>query len=212
MAQDKGLLFFYDWQTAFEALSGDECKALLLAMLDYRRDGIEPPKFEGGAKIAAAFIFPAIDRSIERAESGQKGGLRTQQSSKSAQRELEASSNLSSTTKQDKDERQDQNKTFDSSPDKPTEARARPSSVDEVRAYCEERQNNIDPQRFMDFYESNGWVQGKGKPIKDWKAAVRTWEQRDREAGKTAVSAENTGSFDTDSFFDAALARTYKEI
>jgi len=79
VVQEKGLLFFYDWKNAFEALSGDECKALLLAMLDYRREGIEPPEFEGGAKIAAAFIFPAIDRSIERASSGRKGGLRTQQ-------------------------------------------------------------------------------------------------------------------------------------
>lgn len=52
-----------------------------------------------------------------------------------------------------------------------------PPTVDEVRAYCEERHNNIDPERFINYYETNGWVQGKGKPIKDWKAAVRTWEQ-----------------------------------
>lgn len=48
-------------------------------------------------------------------------------------------------------------------------------SVDEVRAYCEERGNGIDPQDFVDFYESKGWVVGKS-PMKDWKAAVRTWE------------------------------------
>ena len=44
--------------------------------------------------------------------------------------------------------------------------------------YCEERGNGIDAQSFVDFYESKGWVVGKS-PMKDWKAAVRTWEQRD---------------------------------
>jgi len=52
-----------------------------------------------------------------------------------------------------------------------------PPSVDEVRAYCSERKNNIDPQTFIDFYESKGWLIGKNK-MKDWKAAVRTWEKR----------------------------------
>ena len=51
-------------------------------------------------------------------------------------------------------------------------------TVEEIRAYCTERKNGIDPEKFFDYYEANGWVQGKaGKPIKDWKAAVRTWER-----------------------------------
>ena len=40
-----------------------------------------------------------------------------------------------------------------------------------------ERRNGVDPQRFIDFYETKGWMVGKNK-MKDWKAAVRTWEQR----------------------------------
>ena len=53
-----------------------------------------------------------------------------------------------------------------------------PPSIDQVREYCKERNNSVDPQRFIDFYESKGWMVGKNK-MKDWKAAVRTWEQRD---------------------------------
>lgn len=56
-------------------------------------------------------------------------------------------------------------------------ARFVPPTLEEVRAYCQERKNNVDPERFRDYYLANGWVQGKGKPIKDWKAAVRTWER-----------------------------------
>ena len=52
-------------------------------------------------------------------------------------------------------------------------------TVDDVRAYCLERGNRIDPETFVDFYTANGWVQSKGKPIIDWRAAVRTWEKRE---------------------------------
>jgi hypothetical protein len=46
-----------------------------------------------------------------------------------------------------------------------------------VSEYCQERGNSVDPQAFLDHYEANGWVRGKTK-IKDWKACVRTWEQK----------------------------------
>ena len=49
-------------------------------------------------------------------------------------------------------------------------------TVDEVRAYCIERNNTVDAESFIDFYESKGWMVGKNK-MKDWKAAVRTWEK-----------------------------------
>ena len=51
-----------------------------------------------------------------------------------------------------------------------------PPTLEEVTAYCEERQNNVDAQRFIDFYASKGWLVGKSK-MKDWKASVRTWER-----------------------------------
>ena len=51
-------------------------------------------------------------------------------------------------------------------------------TLDDVQAYCQERQNNVDPESFIDFYESKGWKVGN-QPMKDWKAAVRTWERRD---------------------------------
>ena len=54
-----------------------------------------------------------------------------------------------------------------------------PPSVDEVRDYCQERGNSVDPQRFVDYYSSNGWMVGRTK-MNDWKAAVRNWEQREK--------------------------------
>ena len=51
-----------------------------------------------------------------------------------------------------------------------------PPTVEEVREYCLERKNSVDPETFINFYESKGWFVGKNK-MKDWRACVRTWER-----------------------------------
>ena len=61
-----------------------------------------------------------------------------------------------------------------------------PPTIEEVRAYCQERKNSIDPETFVDFYASKGWMVGKTK-MKDWKACVRTWEKNQR------ITAGNNG-------------------
>ncbi len=63
-------------------------------------------------------------------------------------------------------------------PDKPKTKRFIKPSIDDVAAYCKERGNRLDAQAFIDFYEAVGWRVGN-KPMKDWRAAVRTWEHRD---------------------------------
>lgn len=62
-----------------------------------------------------------------------------------------------------------------------------PPTIDEVKQYCEERKNNIDPMAFIDFYSSKGWMIGKNR-MKDWKAAVRTWERKRKEQSKAESS------------------------
>lgn len=70
-----------------------------------------------------------------------------------------------------------------------------PPTVKEVEDYCNERQNGIDAQSFVDYYEANGWKQGAGrKPIVDWRACVRTWE---RNSNQTRAKPNN---FDARSF------------
>ena len=62
--------------------------------------------------------------------------------------------------------------------DKKTPKRFAKPTLTDIQNYCIERKNNVDPQRFYDYYESNGWKVGKNS-MKDWKAAVRTWERSD---------------------------------
>lgn len=51
-------------------------------------------------------------------------------------------------------------------------------TLEQVAAYCAERSNGIDPEAFVDFYARQGWKLSNGRPMVDWKAAVRTWEKR----------------------------------
>ena len=68
-----------------------------------------------------------------------------------------------------------------------------PPAVDEVRAYCKERGNNIDAESFVDYYTSTGWLVGK-KPMKDWKASVRTWERNERRQDNARPDTTATGN------------------
>ena len=51
-------------------------------------------------------------------------------------------------------------------------------SVEEISSYCQERNNNINPEQFYDYYEANGWKINRS-PMKDWKATVRNWERNE---------------------------------
>ena len=73
-------------------------------------------------------------------------------------------------------------------------SRFNPPTLGEVTLYCVERNNNVDPQSFIDFYESKGWYVGKNK-MKDWKAAVRTWE---RNRNSKPTSQTKSGGYDWD--------------
>lgn len=88
----------------------------------------------------------------------------------------------------------------------------RKPSVAEVSAYALEMLYDLDAQAFVDHYEACGWVVGKNKPMKDWKAAVRQWNRRQGEFEKEPQKAEavqRTSSFDTDEFFEAAMRNSY---
>lgn len=61
-------------------------------------------------------------------------------------------------------------------------------TLEEVKEYCLSRKNNIDAQQFIDFYESKGWKVGN-QSMKDWKACVRTWEQRNKVENKSTKVA-----------------------
>lgn len=72
----------------------------------------------------------------------------------------------------------------------PAQSRFKPPSIEEVKAYCDERHNNIDANRFIDFYSSKGWMVGSNK-MKDWRAAIRGWERQEGNYSNNKTSSNN---------------------
>lgn len=80
---------------------------------------------------------------------------------------------------------------FSSPGDEKQTTRFIPPTVEEVSAYCRERNNGIDPEAFIAHYEASKWMRGNTK-IRDWKACVRTWEAK-RKDGHRQPAGENAG-------------------
>ena len=76
---------------------------------------------------------------------------------------------------------------------------SRPESVEAVRAYCQERNNGVNPEVFFNYYEANGWKVGRN-PMKDWKAAVRNWETKDGRGPRPKGGTQSNGTMFADSF------------
>ena len=58
-------------------------------------------------------------------------------------------------------------------------------TIEEIKAYCDKRKNNIDPEYFFDYNEARGWMLGKTH-MKDWKATIRTWDRKEKEKNENS--------------------------
>lgn len=157
---------------------------VLLACWDYLETGERPATLSPIESVAFASFMPDMEeawsRYLVRVSSGAQGG-RPKKDEKpygsicphtvpyGTEEETEADSLLS-------------NDNRESGADKPPpRPRFVPPDVEEVRAYCLERRNEVDAASFVDYYEARGWSLGKGQPMKSWQAAVRTWERREKQ-------------------------------
>lgn len=71
----------------------------------------------------------------------------------------------------------------------PSRLRFSPPTVDDVKEYCQEHGYSVDAERFVDFYESNGWMVGKNR-MKDWRATVRNWSRKEKQNHGKAESRQ----------------------
>ena len=113
---------------------------------------------------------------------GQKGGHLSGHSSDISPPEKERELDIDIDIEKER-EREENKKNEDESSNPPSKSKKfKIPTLEEVQEYTNTRPYQIDAQRFIDFYTSNGWMVGKNK-MKDWKAAVRTWENRENQKG-----------------------------
>lgn len=193
----KYLKVWTDFEGALSPLKDDEIGRLFLHMIHYAKTGEEPSAFVGNE----AFIWPAAKRDIDVAaekaekmrENGSKGGIaksKNNQMIANAGKSYQIVANDSKTYQNEANAgyktRQDMTRHDMTQQD--SKRRFTPPTLQEVTDYCQSRNNGVDPQRFIDFYASKGWMVGKNA-MKDWKACVRTWEGRDK--GQKKVIAQD---------------------
>ena len=180
MADMTYIKLFVDYLDAIEPLGDAERGRLFTSLLEYARTG-EAPQLGGNER----FLFPMMRAQIDRDNAAMAGlsearskagkiGAEAKQANAGFAKQNKQMPNLPSKSSYDKDKDKDKDKD-----ESITRARRfTPPTLDDVLAYVRERGSDVDPQRFLDFYASKGWMVGKN-PMKDWKAAVRTWEKRE---------------------------------
>ena len=186
MAESKeDVKLWLSYEDYFREYDDESIGAIVQAMLAYRKNG-EQPQFEGPER----FIWPAIQRDIDESikaqeaasnayrENGKKGGRPPKASGFSETKENQKNQSGFSETKKSQGQGQGQGQGVI-----PRAKRFTPPTLAEVQSYVAERQSPVDPQGFIDFYESKGWMVGK-TPMKDWKAACRNAEKWERFAKK----------------------------
>jgi hypothetical protein len=173
---------YLDFIDIARALDNGARGRLFMALLEYA-NGEEVDYLTGAEKIAFLTLKGQIDRdrasyneiSEKRSAAGVRGAEKRWKTKASAICH-KANDSKNSKCQQDKDEEKDKDKDKEDIRGKST--RFIPPTYEQVAEYCLSRGNGINPQRFIDFYQSKGWMVGKNK-MKDWKAAVRTWESKE---------------------------------
>lgn len=166
-------------------LSPETAVNVLLACWDYLETGEKPLDLSPIENIAFASFIPDMEEAWKRYN--QRIGARN--SGKGESNDIVRSQSISGETEEEPETEPDplflRNKDRGSEADKPpTRPRFVPPTLEEVAAYCQERGSSVDPGHFISYYQANGWMVGRN-PMKDWRAAVRTWEKRDKDKGPT---------------------------
>lgn len=212
MADKKSFVMYRSWGAAVAKMSDEQAGKLIKAIYSLQENpetATDDPAIE--------FVFEIIkEKMIEdteayeatcrrRSEAGKKGnesrwnGSNTEENSKcdkdiaNVANAINASQKVANVADTESDTDMKCNEVPTVPIERGTRKRFASPSVDDVRVYCRERGNNVDPETFVDFYASKGWKVGK-EPMKDWKACIRTWEKRDR------ASPQKPGGFDSNDY------------
>ena len=160
--------------------------SLIIAILRYMRTGEEPTDLEEHVRSAWIMLLPVIQRSKSKADSGRKGGKANAKQTRSkpkanAKQPYESASSFASLSSSSS-----YSLSKEGVQGEETEA-FEPPTEEACREYFETNFLKGDPSAFHDFYASQGWVKGNGRPVEDWRALARMWHRK-----QTEIDAERS--------------------
>lgn len=164
------VVFYRSFYDAIKDLPDADLAISFKAIMEYGLNGVEPDT-SGIEKTIYLLTKPQIDANNKRYQNGTKGGR--------PKTEEKPNHNQAITKPEPKEKEKVKDKVKEK--DKEHIGRFAPPTTENVIGYCREMGYSVDASRFIDFYESKGWMVGKNK-MKDWKAAVRNWARQDKGA------------------------------
>lgn len=185
-----------------KGLSDGELGRLFRALLEYSASG-KVPELNGRESVAFDFMSANIDRD---AESYKDTCNRNRENISKRYERIRANTTVYETYQEKEEEKEKEEllkKDISNEISKKSTRQKKfvPPTVEEVASYCLDRKNKVDAAYFVDHYTSNGWKVGK-QNMKDWKAAVRTWEKNgyNQPSKKQDVAEPNGYSFDLEEY------------
>ena len=211
MTVKKGFVFYYDWMKQLAKLDGESLKQVLYAMVDYHRDGINPPALEGLADMALGFIVSQMERMRENGEFGRLGG----RPKKNTAPRKEVTPIINNVEDEDEDENDDE-VAKDAEEEKPIpfdeqvecDRRGREAYGDFKNVYLSEYEYQDLKIRFpLDYRKRindlSYYINAKGNKYASHYGAILNWNRN-----KNAEGESQTSTFDTDEFFQSAVERS----
>ena len=200
MADKKSFVMYESWGAAIEKMNNEQAGELIKAIYAFQKNPDVVPEDP-----AIAFVFEIIKQKLEednkryeevcaaRSEGGKKGGR--PKANASDKKQMVSEESKKSKCFSEKAKKADNDNEYDNDLKENTlegvkEKRFAPPTLENVSEYCREMgYTNVDAARFIDFYTSNGWMVGKNR-MKDWKAAVRNWDRREKNPQRQDGAAE----------------------
>lgn len=173
--------FYESWYKAVSQLRKKSDQAETMDAICKYALYAEEPDISGPPAAIFESIRPALNTARKKSENGKKGGSKGKAKESKPEEEGNKGETRNSTSTRNS------NRTICYSPETSSSRKFAPPSVDEVAAYVREKGYHIDPETFVAFYQSKGWKVG-AQPMKDWKAAVTTWEKKDKTAASQPES------------------------
>lgn len=174
----ESFVFYRSFRDAISEMTDENKLATLLAICDYALYGVEPELEDAMSRAVFTVARPSIDANKCRRTNGKKGGRPPKKPMVSDSENLWFSKSESTETETETEAVSESvSGASPHTPKKGERERFIPPTLKEVQDYCMERENGIDPEEFIAFYESKGWKVGRAS-MKSWKAAVVTWEKK----------------------------------
>lgn len=199
-------VLYTDYINQVDLLDMNQRGMLFTAIMHYAA-GREIPELDGMTSMAFSFVKSQLDKDDEkyqrtveaRREAGKKGGRPPSEANGFFEKQEKAkkangfSEKQTKAKKPDNDNVNDNDNVFlkENTLKGVKEKRFAPPTTADVEEYCREKGYAVDAERFVDFYESKGWLIGKNR-MKDWRAAVRNWARGQRQ-GLTTETPQRQG-------------------